>query len=57
MITIFKHPMHSIVYFFLADIDECDPDPCRNGGSCSDRLNMYDCSCVAGFTGTDCETG
>ena len=29
---------------------------CQNSGTCTDGDNTYTCSCVTGFTGTDCET-
>ena len=40
----------------LIDIDECASDPCQNGGTCLDQINSYNCSCVAGYIGSDCET-
>ena len=47
-----------VPYFFLhSDINECDSHPCENGATCSDQLDMYNCSCVAGYTGVTCETG
>ena len=51
-----------IVYQFLTthtfvDIDECSPNPCQNGGVCTDMVNGYSCTCAAGYTGNDCETG
>ena len=38
------------------DIDECSPDPCQNGGTCTDGINSYNCSCIVGYTGNSCET-
>jgi len=38
------------------DIDDCVSNPCQNGGSCEDGINSYTCTCVAGYTGHDCET-
>ena len=42
----------------LQDVDDCKPtNPCQNGGSCTDLLNAFKCSCVQGYTGDVCETG
>ena len=40
----------------FVDINECDSGPCLNGATCADFVNFYTCDCVAGYTGTDCET-
>uniref|UniRef100_A0A2K6F420 Sushi, nidogen and EGF-like domain-containing protein 1 n=1 Tax=Propithecus coquereli TaxID=379532 RepID=A0A2K6F420_PROCO len=40
-----------------ADTDECQAQPCRNGGSCRDLPGAYVCQCPAGFVGAHCETG
>ena len=37
-------------------IDECESDPCLNGGTCEDAVNSYSCSCHSEFTGDRCET-
>ncbi|XP_076448638.1 uncharacterized protein LOC143285265 [Babylonia areolata] len=37
------------------DIDECHPNPCRNGGTCRDVVNSYTCDCLTGFSGAHCE--
>ena len=42
--------------FFFSDIDDCHPNPCQNGGHCTDGVNSYTCTCAAGFDGTNCET-
>uniref|UniRef100_A0A8B9VHY7 Agrin n=1 Tax=Anas zonorhyncha TaxID=75864 RepID=A0A8B9VHY7_9AVES len=31
------------------------PNPCQNGGSCSPRLESYECACQRGFSGAHCE--
>ena len=41
----------------IIDINECASNPCQNGGTCTDAVNGYTCACVAGYTGSDCETG
>ena len=33
------------------NIDECSSNPCENGGTCEDQVNMYKCKCKAGYTG------
>ena len=40
-----------------SDIDECASNPCDNGGTCDDLLNNYQCQCVIGYTGEQCEIG
>lgn len=40
-----------------AETDECQAQPCRNGGSCRDLPGAFVCQCPAGFTGVHCETG
>ena len=46
--------LNLVVY---SDINECWPTPCENGGTCEDRINSYNCTCVPGYIGKDCETG
>ncbi|XP_030844921.1 fibropellin-1-like [Strongylocentrotus purpuratus] len=38
------------------NINDCSPNPCTNGGSCTDGVDSFICACVAGFTGDMCET-
>ena len=48
----------TVQYFiYLADIDDCSPNPCENGGTCTDGVNSHNCFCVTGFNGTNCENG
>ena len=39
------------------DIDECSSSPCMYGGTCVDGVDVFTCTCLAGYTGTTCETG
>ena len=36
------------------DINECDSQPCQNGGQCLDGVNQYTCTCAAGYAGVNC---
>ena len=43
-------------YFSISiDIDNCSPNPCNNGGMCTDGVDVYTCTCLGGFTGDNCE--
>ena len=33
----------------------CEPSPCKNGATCTENIENYICSCVAGFMGKNCE--
>ena len=40
----------------IADINECDSNPCGNG-VCIDEIDGYSCNCSdTGFTGSQCES-
>ena len=41
--------------FYALDIDDCATNPCQNGGMCTDRVESYNYTCVAGFKGANCE--
>ena len=47
--------VHLWVNCFL-DIDDCEPNPCANGGLCTDGVNSYTCSCAIGYMGPNCNT-
>ena len=40
----------------LTDIDDCSSNPCQNGGTCIDGVNMYTCNCGVGYNGDHCDT-
>ena len=43
--------------YTVLDVDECESNPCQNGGTCEDGVGAYSCTCIAGYTGENCETG
>ncbi|XP_076821841.1 sushi, von Willebrand factor type A, EGF and pentraxin domain-containing protein 1-like isoform X2 [Clavelina lepadiformis] len=38
----------------LSCYDECNPNPCQNGGTCINRINDYTCACSSLYEGRDC---
>ena len=41
----------------FSEIDECGSDPCLHSSTCIDKMAGYECMCVGGYTGPNCETG
>ena len=44
-----------MLFYFIADINECSPNPCLNGATCVDGINGYTCNCQPGYTGVNCQ--
>ena len=38
------YPIYCVWNSFCTDIDDCTPDPCQNGGTCTDGVNDYTCA-------------
>lgn len=38
------------------NINECETNPCLNGGQCHDKINGFQCTCALGFAGQRCQT-
>uniref|UniRef100_A0A8U7NEB3 Coagulation factor IX n=1 Tax=Corvus moneduloides TaxID=1196302 RepID=A0A8U7NEB3_CORMO len=36
-------------------VNQCNPNPCKNGAVCKDQINSYVCWCPAGYEGKNCE--
>ena len=47
------------IYMLLifSEVDECASEPCFNGGLCVDAVNEYQCDCLDGYDGINCQTG
>lgn len=37
------------------NINECENNPCLNGGTCTDKINGFTCACALGFSGSRCQ--
>src|SRR4051812_2744427 len=35
---------------------ECGSSPCANGGTCTDFINNFVCTCAVGYSGINCQT-
>lgn len=46
---------NGIIAIICDVVNECNPDPCKNGGQCVDSLQTFYCKCPSGFTGRTCE--
>lgn len=40
-----------------ADIDDCQSEPCENGGTCVDKIDSFLCLCLPSYGGDTCEKG
>ena len=41
----------------FTDKNECESNPCKNGGTCTDKVNKFSCQCALGYEGDKCEIG
>lgn len=53
----FGHVLLLIMSVSHEDIDECQSNPCRNGGTCVDGLASFKCVCLPSYAGLYCEEG
>ena len=47
----------TLFHIYFLETDECVSIPCLNGGTCTDLFNDYNCTCVTGYIGRNCENG
>lgn len=41
--------------FYYLEFDECSSSPCLNGGTCTDGVNSYTCTCPSPYYGSQCQ--
>lgn len=41
----------------ITDINECDTNPCENGGQCTNSEGSFTCNCAGGWRGLACNQG
>ena len=46
-----------ILFQTLIAVADCATYPCQNGGTCTNALFGYTCTCMPGFSGPDCARG
>ena len=39
----------------LLDVNECERNPCKNGGICTDLVANYSCECPGEYMGRNCQ--
>ena len=60
-----KHSQWSVIMIWfcnyiiviLLSVDECFNSPCQNNAPCKLTNTSYECTCLDGFLGIDCEIG
>jgi len=48
-----KHWLMS--FYLLTDTNECQSNPCQNGGICVDGVNSFTCLCPSSKAGAMCQ--
>ena len=51
------HFINESVFFSSSEIRECASNPCQNSATCDDLINGYQCICMGGYEGVNCEIG
>ena len=45
----------NLLFFVVAEINACIPNPCKNGGVCEDVAGVPVCRCPAPYVGAFCD--
>ena len=43
--------------FFVSERDNCQSNPCDNGGTCHNVNDSYICKCLPEYKGDNCDEG
>lgn len=54
IITLFGFSPFTLKLVCITDSDDCTPNPCRNNGTCIDRIADFECNCKNGWKGKTC---
>ena len=46
----------SFVDIIVVDLNDCSPNQCQNGGTCTEKAAGFTCECAAGYNGDNCES-
>ena len=52
----FLSAIFSFPSLFFLEINNCEPNPCKNNFVCTDLIDDFMCTCQLGYTGKQCET-
>lgn len=55
--AIYNPPVLAGFFFLLTDVDDCQSEPCENGGTCIDKIDSFLCLCLPSYGGDTCEKG
>lgn len=48
--------LYWLLVWSVPDVNECNKNPCQNGGQCVDLLNDFYCNCVDNWKGKTCNS-
>ena len=54
-VDIIYQTLYKRVSYSISARSQCEPSPCRNGGTCYDVGGSFECVCQTGYKGLHCE--